>query len=295
MFDQLHKLADTVDVHVIGGDIFDKIPSLEELELYFDFVKACRVRTIIFDGNHEATKKGKTFFSSLKNVTKTINSSVSIIDDYYSTPGFDIIPYCKLKEWEKDPDNTFVPQNRILCTHVRGEIPPHVKPEINLELLDRWDTVLAGDLHSYSNSQRNILYPGSPISTSFHRSEISTGVLIVDTDRLSHVWTELLVPQLVRKTVKAGEPTPATEYHHTIYDVEGDMSELSNLEDNELIGKKVVKREVDTALILNPNMSIVEEISEYLLYVLQLSETDTEKAIKELNTHVHKFEVRNNL
>lgn len=45
----------------MAGDIFDKLPSMEELELYFIFVKGCKVRTIITTGNHEATKKGKSF------------------------------------------------------------------------------------------------------------------------------------------------------------------------------------------------------------------------------------------
>ena len=52
-----------VSLHIIGGDLFDRVPSMDELTLYFDFVKDCNVRTIIFDGNHEATKKNKTFLS----------------------------------------------------------------------------------------------------------------------------------------------------------------------------------------------------------------------------------------
>ena len=49
------------DIVVVGGDIFDKMPTLEELEIYYKFVHKVNKETVIFDGNHEATKKGKTF------------------------------------------------------------------------------------------------------------------------------------------------------------------------------------------------------------------------------------------
>ena len=47
-----------------------------------------------------------------------------------------------------------------LFTHVRGEIPPHVKPEVDLDRFEDFPIVFAGDLHAHSNSQRNIVYPG---------------------------------------------------------------------------------------------------------------------------------------
>ena len=68
-FEQVHDLEKDVDLHIIGGDLFDRVPSMDELTLYFDFVKGVSVRTIIFDGNHEATRKNKTFFTNLKKVT----------------------------------------------------------------------------------------------------------------------------------------------------------------------------------------------------------------------------------
>ena len=288
MMDQMWELQKECDLMIVGGDVFDKLPNMEELEIYFDFVASCRIPTYIYSGNHEAVKKNTTFLTSLKTVTSKINESVVIIDDYYSDGVVDIIPYNRLKDFEKDPRN-FVRKNRILCTHVRGEIPPHVKPEVDLEIFDQWDMVLAGDLHSYDNCQRNILYPGSPVTTSFHRSLVDTGLIIVDTDNLEHVWKKIEVPQLIRKTVKAGEPMVATDYHHTVYEVEGDMSELSGVEDNELIDKKIVRRETDTALILAPELTLSEEVGEYLRYVLNLNEDAIEKALKELRDNEHKL------
>jgi hypothetical protein len=145
--------------------------------------------------------------------------------------------------------------------------------------------VLAGDLHSYENSQRNILYPGSPITTSFHRKSVETGVILFDTDTLEHEFKPLGLPQLIRKTIKAGEPMPKTDPDHTIYEIEGDMSELSDVQDHELMDKKVVKRSTDTALILNPEMSIEDEITEYLSYVLMLPEDTINEVLKVYNDH----------
>lgn len=274
-----------IELLILGGDIFDKLPNMAELELYFDFMMRIRCDTIIYSGNHEADKKNTTFLSNLKDITYQIscatgNTRINILDDFKTIHDIDFIPYNKLKEYHP-ADIDF--HSRILCTHVRGEIPPHVKPEVPLELFERWDLVLAGDLHSYSNSQRNILYPGSPITTSFHRNCVDTGVLLVDTETLEHVWHKLDMPQLIRKTIQAGEPMPQTDYHHTIYEVEGDMSELSELENTELLDKKVVKRESDTTLILSPEMTIAHEVEEYLKYVLNLKEDTVSEVLEELN------------
>lgn len=277
---------------VIGGDIFDKMPNMEELAIYYDLVSAMTRSCIIYPGNHEATKKGQTFFTPLVNVTNKINSLVRVVDDtttYTNTDAkltrlFNILPYNKLKEFEKDPD-LFKDLAPILFTHVRGEIPPHVKPEIDLNLFNRWNLVIAGDLHSYENSQRNILYPGSPITTSFHRNLVDTGVLIIDTDTLEHEWVKLELPQLIRKTIQVGEEAPRTDFHHTVYEVEGDMSQLSDMENTDLIDRKVVKRSTETALMLNAEMSIEEEVSEYLKYVLMLDQSTVDTVLKEYNNH----------
>ena len=80
-FEQIHKAIDehSCDLHIIGGDLFDRVPSMDELTLYFDFVKNVSVETIIFDGNHEATRKHKTFFTNLKRVTEELNPKVKVI------------------------------------------------------------------------------------------------------------------------------------------------------------------------------------------------------------------------
>lgn len=289
LWKEFERCQEQAEVFVIGGDVFDKLPNMEELEVYFDLINHCSIPTIIYSGNHEAIKKNTTFMSNLAKATNKMNKNVIVIDDYYSDYGIEFVPYNKLKDFEQGkhpwPDG-----GSILCTHVRGEIPPHVQPEVNLDIFKDWDVVLAGDLHSYENSQRNILYPGSPVTTSFHRNSVDTGIILLDNDTLDHTWIKLKVPQLIRKTVGVNDPKPPTEYDHTIYQVEGDMQELGGLEDSDLIDRKVLKRETDTALLLDKDMSLNEEVSEYLRYILQLPDTTIELALQELQNYADKIE-----
>ena len=91
-FEQIHSLENQCEMHIIGGDLFDRLPNMEELELYFSFIREVGIPTLIYDGNHEATKKNKTFFTQLKQVTRDINPLVKIADiSYYDSDlGFSI-------------------------------------------------------------------------------------------------------------------------------------------------------------------------------------------------------------
>ncbi len=278
--DKISKLQESVDLVILGGDVFDRMPTIEELEVYFNFIRIFNKETLVIPGNHESVKKTTTFLTNLKAVSNAINHNVHIIDDFDTRHGMDFIPYNKLKEYHP-ADVDF--HSRILVTHVRGEIPPHVKPEVPLSLFERWDIVLAGDLHSYENSQLNILYPGSPMSTSFHRNPVDTGVIILDTDTLEHEFIALGLPQMLRKTIQAGDPMPATTYDHTIYEVEGDMSQLQDVANHELLDKKVSKRTVDVALMLEPDMTLGQELGEYLRYILQLNDDAVGEVLEEFH------------
>jgi DNA repair exonuclease SbcCD nuclease subunit len=283
---KMQELECQIDKWIIGGDVFDRHPTVEEMEVYFNLVRGLNKPTWLYAGNHEASKKDTTFLSNLKNVTSWVNPLVTIIDDYHTEDGIDFIPYNRLKHFEKNGFPT--PPSPILVSHFRGEIPPHVKPEIDLDLFNSWEIVLAGDLHGHENSQRNIVYPGSPLTTSFHRSRVHSGVVIVDTSTLAYAFVALGLPQLIKKTLQAGETPVATEYDHTIYDLEGDMAELSGLEDNDLIDKKIIKRSTDTALMLDAEATLEEEVVEYLRYILEVNETAVEAVLKELSNNAIK-------
>ena len=82
-FKQINGLEKECNMHVIGGDLFDRLPTMEELELYFSFIRSVTIPTLIFDGNHEATKKNRTFFTQLKQVSRDINPLIHVVDFSY--------------------------------------------------------------------------------------------------------------------------------------------------------------------------------------------------------------------
>ena len=268
-FEQIQEIekCDKIDLHIIGGDLFDRVPSMDELSLYFDFIKGVTKRTIIYDGNHEATRKNKTFFTNLKNATTSINPLVEVIDETYYEEDWAILPYADLHRKESIEGI----DTEVLFTHVRGEIPPHVQPEVDLERFDKYRYVFSGDLHAHENTQRNIIYPGSPMTTSFHRNIVKTGYLLID-DTWEWTWHEFDLPQLLRKTVVSEEEIVQTYFHNTIYEIEGDVSDLSNIKNSELLDKKVIKRKTEATLVLDKEMSMEEELNEYLSYILELNE-----------------------
>ena len=287
-FRQVYELEKQCSSHIIGGDLFDRLPNMEELELYFQFIKGISIPTIIYDGNHEATKKHKTFFTQLKSVSESINSNVKIIDSLAEYDTFTILPYTELhQKGVIESLNKKLP----LFTHVRGEIPPHVKPEVDLDRFKDFPVVFAGDLHSHSNTQKNIVYPGSPMTTSFHRNEVSTGYLLINPNDWSWRWDPFDLPQLIRKTVQSTEAMIPTEYHHTIYEIEGDIQQLAEVANSELLDKKVVKRSSEATLVIEKDMSIQDELAEYLMYILEINEDRIPQIIGLFNDYASKVEM----
>ena len=277
-------------MHIIGGDLFDRTPSMDELQLYFSFIRSVKIPTIIFDGNHEATRKNKTFFTQLKQVSRDINPLINVVDISFidNDLGYGILPYADLhRKGSIDYFNTNMP----LFTHVRGEIPPHVKPEIDLDLLEDFPVVFAGDLHAHSNSQRNIVYPGSPLTTSFHRNEVDTGYILINPDGWDWTWHKFNIPQLIRKTVTDPSEMIPTEFHHTIYEIQGDVQDLALIENSDLLDKKVITKNNETSLILNKEMSMEEELVEYLTYILELDNEKISRIVGLFNDYTTKIDM----
>ena len=287
-FEQVQEAIDEhgVTLHIIGGDLFDRVPSMDELTLYFDFVAKQKVRTIIYDGNHEATKKNYTFFSNLIRATKDINPLVEVITETYYEDNWAILPYADLHRKKSIEEISA----EYLFTHVRGEIPPHVVPEVDLERFDKFKTVFAGDLHAHENTQRNIVYPGSPMTTSFHRNEVTTGYLTID-DNMQWTWHQFDLPQLIRKTVEDPDEMIPTDFHHTIYELEGDVQDLAKVKNSDLLDKKVVKREVEATLSLHGDMTIGDELGVYLKEILSLDDNKIRNIMGVFNDYSTKTEV----
>ena len=82
-----------------------------------------------------------------------------------------------------------------------------------------------------------------------------------------------------------------TDFHHTIYELEGDIQDLAEVKNSELLDKKVVVRSADASLILNKEMSVAEELHEYLQYILEIDEEKIPDIIGLFNDYAAKVEM----
>jgi hypothetical protein len=108
------------------------------------------------------------------------------------------------------------------------------------------------------------------MTTSFHRSIVETGYLLINDRDWSWMWEKFELPQLLRKTVQNPDDMIPSDYHHTIYELEGDIQDLSKVKNSELLDKKVVKRSTEATLVLTKDMTVGDELAEYLTYILEL-------------------------
>ena len=82
-----------------------------------------------------------------------------------------------------------------------------------------------------------------------------------------------------------------TDFHHTIYEIEGDIQDLANVKNSDLLDKKVVVRQSETSLIMDKEMTIQEELIEYLTYILQIKEDKIPDIIGTYNDYTSNLEM----
>jgi hypothetical protein len=109
------------------------------------------------------------------------------------------------------------------------------------------------------------------MTTSFHRTKVKTGYLLINENNWEWMWEQFNLPQLLRKTVTNEDEMIPTEFDHTIYEIEGDIQDLAEVKNSELLDKKVVKRKSEATLIMDKEMSVQEELVEYLNYILEIN------------------------
>jgi hypothetical protein len=120
------------------------------------------------------------------------------------------------------------------------------------------------------------------MTTSFHRNKVSTGVIIIDSKTAEWNWVPLNLPQLIRKTATSADEMIPTTFDHTIYEIEGDMAELSKIGPNELLDKKIVQRDSTSTLQLK-DLTMTEELKLYLSDILKLEDQKIEEVIGVFN------------
>ena len=110
------------------------------------------------------------------------------------------------------------------------------------------------------------------MTTGFHRSKVTTGLITIDTETWEYVWDALELPQLLRKTITNPEDMLCGLYDHIIYELEGDLGDLVKVASTDLLDKKIVKRSTEASLVLDKDLTMGEELWEYLFYVLEIRE-----------------------
>ena len=132
------------------------------------------------------------------------------------------------------------------------------------------------------------MYPGSPLSTSFHRNKIKTGVILCDTETLDWEFIELKLPQLLRKTITDTKDAVEDGYDNIIYEISGNIEDLANIEKSDLIDRKVLKSNKESKLALD-GMTVEEEVNLYLKEVMEI--TDTDEILGVLNDYIAKADL----
>lgn len=270
-FSKLNELEQSHDIHIIAGDIFDKKPEPDEICLFLDYINSIKIPTYIIPGNHEATKKGHSFFEhfcehkAINNPLVQIytkNTRIKVKDQQ-----FYFFPY-----GEVETKNLLQSQQgEVLVSHIRGEVPPHITEEFDFERLRPWNLTLLGDLHFYHRHRDyNVWYPGSPMNTTFDRDENRDyGVISIEFHSITDYTVNFLnldLPKLIRKTVKHKEQMKPDNKHFVIYEITGSLDELASIENSELLDKKIAVKETKGATLSLHNLSLVEELEQYLKY-----------------------------
>ena len=115
--------------------------------------------------------------------------------------------------------------------------------------------------------------------------------ILIDEKSWKWDWREFALPQLIRKTVTDPNAMIPTDYDYTIYELEGDVADLSLIKNSELLDKKVVKRKTEATLILDSDMSMEEELAEYLSYILELKDDTVTQILGIFHDHSKNAEV----
>lgn len=291
MVDELNSVPD-IDMIVIGGDLLDTAkPNAKEIELMFALLAKLNRKTIIYSGNHEMTNDkvlGK--YSVLQNFAEEIsrcNPLVRVVTSYRSNE-FDIVGYEEISNKALASKE----QSKLCFTHVRGEIKPHVKWEIDPQFFKHYDLVVTGDLHSHENSQGKFIYPGSPLTTSFHRTRATgNGYLIVDTNLLTWEWFSLAyLPQLIRKTVSSMEEMIEARYDWQIYEVETNVLQSRDIKKTQLLDKKIVSGFAKEAVLDLQGTPMSQEMQLFLTDIAKLPKQDVDRLVTQFNDYQRKYD-----
>lgn len=253
---------------VIGGDIFDSVPSIFELSQFSRLFSMTNFSEYVFyPGNHEMQNKKKSFYQDFHTIFASPNR-VFVYEDMAMWNDWLIIPYPLIK-------HITVISNKLVMSHVRCASDKGLyDAEIDFSIFNSCKTVLLGDIHVARLVYSNIWYPGSPYDTSFGRIPLPNhGIIFVDPNgictqidrpmpykRLIHMECTLEKYEQVKNKIKNSD-----NIFEVIVSTTGDTAIIS---DDPRVRFKPVLNESDL-----PDISgnIEEDMHKYLVEYIKLT------------------------
>lgn len=269
-FEQL--LSIDHDVHIIAGDLFDRKPEPDEVALLLTYLNRVTKPTRIIPGNHEATRRGESFFKHFAQKNAINNDLVKIYTENTREEicgqYFTFFPY---GEMQLDHLPTYYP-NDILVTHIRGEVAPHITAEYDFSKLRPWKLILLGDLHfAHQYQDYPAYYSGSPANVVFDRDGINNSygvnlILFNSIDNYQVDFIDLKLPKLIRKTISSESEMIPSETDHVMYELTGSVDQLAKIKQSDLLDKKIPTRPQESARMNLVGKTIPEELIAWLEY-----------------------------
>ena len=182
---------------IFAGDVFDRnSPSLIDIKLFYTMVYSLSLKNTIYitNGNHDSTT-----FNFLPEVGFKYINEPSIINDLVM-----IVPWTYLRELEDHLQATKY-KDKLLISHARCTIPPHITEEISIRLLsESFREVVLGDIHTQPTLPfDNVTYTTSPSNVSFTAyKKDSHGYISFNLDEFKPYFSILNIPTKVLLTPK---------------------------------------------------------------------------------------------
>jgi len=220
-----HFVDKSYQVVIINGDLLDSMPpTLEEVQLaqYFITEISKVSKVLLLDGNHEAinVKKRLSLYDFVlpHNCEYIKDKIISLDGNTYRLTSWSVLK--RLTTGSAD----------VLITHVRANMPPHIKAERDMQFIKNYKLCVFGDIHHKYKVASNAFYTSSPYQVAFTSSK-PTGSYIVINDDLSWEYVDLQLPQKIKLVGEADafmdfEPNP-TDLYKVV--VNGTLEELNKL------------------------------------------------------------------
>lgn len=262
------RIATGATALVIGGDLFDSQPNLYELALFPMVFEICKFdEYLLYPGNHEMSTKEKSFYSKIHELYSKYTNVTFIYDKIGTWYDWQVIPYPIIKKVTKDQIQRKV-MSHVRCASDRGLY----SAEIDFTIFDDCVSVLLGDIHSCHTIANNIVYPGSPMDTSFQPLPLPSRFIVhykddgVNLIERSDAFRRLIkVETTPEKYNGIKDKIKESKNQYDVVVVVDSIADLNTVQDAGI--KKKLKIDKDAVLV---STDILEDIRYYLTDILKV-------------------------